>query len=146
MIQMLTCLHVDDEDMPPQNSAPEPDLNDPISPKPRISARNWGFGPEEVESPCASAVELLGCPTLPGGVALLGNLWEPCNPDQKLDHNPEVAAAAAAWAGALKASTAWARSECAPVHPEGVAREPHHGLLELPGHYLPLRFLSSLAP
>ena len=79
-----------------------------ISPKPGISARNWGFGPEEVESPCAPAFELLGCSTLPGGVALLGNLWEPCNHDQKLDHNPEVAAAAAVWAGALKASTAWA--------------------------------------
>ena len=84
---------------------PEPEAL--ISPKPGISARNWGFGPEEAESPCAPAVELLGCPTLPGGVALLGNLWEPCNPDQKLDHNPEVAAAAV-WAGALKASTAWA--------------------------------------
>ena len=27
-------------------------------------------------------------------VALLGNLWEPCNPNQKLDQNPEVADAA----------------------------------------------------
>ena len=32
------------------------------------------------------------------------------------------------------------------MHPEGVAWEPHHGLLELPGHYLHYGFSPHLLP
>ena len=41
----------------------------------------------------AQPFRVAGIACKPGGVALLGNCWEPCKPDHKLDQNPEVAEA-----------------------------------------------------